>query len=234
MSKMVKAKKNKIIDYFDSTAKDYTINKREHRYYLEKLISSFKEKVPKNKLNILDIGCGTGDLLYSLRPKKGVGVDISKKMIMTAKKRFSKISNLDFMTSSAEKINSLHLNFEFDVIILADMLEHVSSVDTTLKNVREICKKDTVLYIWVTNYYMSWVSEIAEFFNLKKEGPHVWPKNEELLKILKKYGFKVKIEYRLLVPFKIPVVSEFFNNVFYKIPFIRRLGYIFFLTCKLK
>ena len=44
-------------------------------------------------LRVLDLGCGTGDLLANLKPSKGVGVDFSEHMINIAR---GKYPELDF------------------------------------------------------------------------------------------------------------------------------------------
>lgn len=226
-------KKNK--DFFNDLSSNYTIDKRDYPYYFNNLLNSIKEKIRPNKYKILDIGCGAGDLLNSLKSKKGLGVDISPNMIKICKKRFSKNKNMNFKISSAEDINKLKLKKEFDIIISADMLEHVSDIEKTIDNMAKLCNKNSIIYIWVTNYIMSWISEVAEFFNLKKEGPHRWPKRYEIMKALRKSNLKiVKEEYRLLIPFKIPFISDFVNKFFYKIPILKRIGYILFLTCKLR
>ncbi|MBT5572595.1 MAG: methyltransferase domain-containing protein, partial [Alphaproteobacteria bacterium] len=40
-----------------------------------------------NSDSILDLGCGNGDLLASLAPKRGVGIDFSEKTIEAARER---------------------------------------------------------------------------------------------------------------------------------------------------
>src|SRR5579871_673644 len=51
------------------------------------------------KSRVLDLGCGTGDLLASLDPALGIGVDLSPKMVDAAR---GKYPNLDFLVGDAE------------------------------------------------------------------------------------------------------------------------------------
>ncbi|PIN70097.1 hypothetical protein COV93_02875 [Candidatus Woesearchaeota archaeon CG11_big_fil_rev_8_21_14_0_20_43_8] len=217
-------------DYFNKTSSGFIREKREHPYYLSELIKTFKETIPPGK-KILDVGCGTGDLLSSLKAKNGMGIDISPGMVNIAKKRFKHYSTLKFKVSAAE---NLRLNQTFDIIILADVLEHVTSVEKTIQSVRHLCTEDTRVYIWVTNYMMSWISEVAEFFNLKHEGPHRWPKQSEIRSALHLNNFGFDEKYRLILPLNVPLISTFVNRLFHKLPVIRRFGYIWFLECHLK
>ena len=50
--------------------------------------------------SVLDLGCGTGDLLASLKPSRGVGVDFSDRMIKIAKGKFP---GLKFALADIEK-----------------------------------------------------------------------------------------------------------------------------------
>ena len=54
-------------------------------------------------LRVLDLGCGTGDLLATLRPSKGVGVDFSERMINIASSKYPK---LNFITADVEDSSS--------------------------------------------------------------------------------------------------------------------------------
>ena len=61
--------------------------KEKSRYFHKEDAKYLSFIIPK-KSNILEIGCGVGDLLASLEPARGVGIDISESMIANAKKNF--------------------------------------------------------------------------------------------------------------------------------------------------
>jgi release factor glutamine methyltransferase len=84
---------------------------------IEAIINNYKNK--DEKLNILDLGVGSGCLLLSLlkiyKNANGVGVDISEKALNIAKKnsKLLKINNVKFLKSNwNDKINE-----KFDIII---------------------------------------------------------------------------------------------------------------------
>ena len=51
------------------------------------LEKQYRYFVPEGK-KVLEIGCGTGDLLAALKPSYGMGVDISPKMIDAAQGKY--------------------------------------------------------------------------------------------------------------------------------------------------
>ena len=65
---------------------------------------------------VLEIGCGEGDLLHSLDPGYGVGIDLSEIMIKKAKEKYA---HLRFEVMDAHLAGEL--NETFDYIILSDL-----------------------------------------------------------------------------------------------------------------
>jgi ubiquinone/menaquinone biosynthesis C-methylase UbiE len=49
-------------------------------YYHQHLTEIYRYLVPPG-LRVLEMGCGTGDLLSALKPSLGVGVDFSEEML---------------------------------------------------------------------------------------------------------------------------------------------------------
>ena len=67
---------------------DTLIPRPETELMVEKLVKIFDEK----KISILDMGTGSGCILISLlselKKSKGIGIDISKKALIIAKKKY--------------------------------------------------------------------------------------------------------------------------------------------------
>jgi len=111
-----------ILEEKEFWSKTFNVNKNtliprpETELLVDKLLKTFKGK----KISILDIGTGSGCIIISLlsilTKSKGIGVDISKKAILTAKKNAlkHKISNkVKFLNKSFEKV----FNKKFDLIV---------------------------------------------------------------------------------------------------------------------
>jgi len=96
--------------------KDTLIPRPETELLCDVIIKILKDKNPY----ILDIGTGTGCILLSIlseiKQAKGIGVDISTKAIVVAKKNSSNLGlnkRAKFFTSSLNSIN----NYKFDLIV---------------------------------------------------------------------------------------------------------------------
>ena len=145
-------RKKSIIEYSNQIAhkRDYWI-KKNHSFYSDD--RSFMNFLIESNLKILDIGCGTGDLLSSLKPKYGMGIDFSPNMIQIAKKRYP---NFDFVQGDVEDKNFVaKINKKFDVIILSDVFGYFNDCQNTLNNLQHFCNFNTRIII----AYHSWFWE---------------------------------------------------------------------------
>ena len=62
--------------FYESHHDGIEASRRRHHYFYDYLTRIFRVRVPEG-LRVLDLGCGSGDLLAALRPSYGVGIDIS-------------------------------------------------------------------------------------------------------------------------------------------------------------
>lgn len=216
---------NKIQEHFDSIAYKYDEIKENNSYYRDSLNNLFQSFIPIEK-RILDIGCGTGRLLRSLYPSYGVGIDISPNMISIAKAK-NWYKDVHYYTMEAENLRLG--NVKFDYIVLPDVIDHLKSINKTIKGLKKYCKKDTKIIIDIVNPKWNSILQLVEKFGLKMpEGPHNgWNVTERnILNILDKEKFKVvESGYRILLPKKVPILHHV-NRFFHRIPLIRKFGLI--------
>ena len=112
-------RKKEILQEFDKLAesRDHWIKK--NSYFYNNDYSYMKFLVGDGK-RILELGCGTGQLLNALNPSYGIGVDISANMVSTAQKNYP---NLKFTQGDLENENLISsLQGTFDFIILSDTI----------------------------------------------------------------------------------------------------------------
>jgi SAM-dependent methyltransferase len=69
---------------------------------------------------VLDAGCGTGRLLAALKPSRGVGVDLSPKMVEVARHAHP---DLEFIVGDIESPGMMkQIDGKFDIILLHDTI----------------------------------------------------------------------------------------------------------------
>ncbi len=118
-----------------------------------------KDRINK-KNHHLDIGCGSGTFISVLNNKFSVGIDISKKQIEYANKKYSSEAKnfVHFINEIPFKPDS------FDSISIIELIEHLS--DEEIKNlfnqIEKVLKKGGKIYITTPNYFSLW--PILEFF----------------------------------------------------------------------
>ena len=89
---------DEIAAFFDGFAEVDATWRRRNRGYFEQLECVYGFLVPPGA-SVLEIGCGSGDLLASLRPSDGLGVDVSGEMVELARSRHP---GLEFEQASGE------------------------------------------------------------------------------------------------------------------------------------
>jgi len=89
--------------------------------------------------NVLDIGCGTGNLtrkIYEISGGTVVGIDPAAGMISESKKVFGK--DIEFLVRSAEEIDFVN---QFDVIFCNSAFQWIKNIDKAISNFHRSLKK---------------------------------------------------------------------------------------------
>jgi SAM-dependent methyltransferase len=219
--------KKQIIESMDrlATLRDFWIKK--NSYYYQELFSLFTFIIPK-KSAVLEIGCGTGNLLNHLFSAKGVGVDISKQMIEIGKKKYPEIK---FLQMDAENIS---IKQKFDYIILSDSLVYFEDVQKLFLNLKNNCTSKTRLVINYHNYLWMPILNLAEKIGLKMPSKNInWLNFSDISNFLYLSGFEiVKKGERFIFPIYIPIMSNLLNKYVSQLPLLNHLCLINYLIAK--
>lgn len=154
-------------------------------WYHKRLAECYKFLVsPKQR--ILEVGCGLGDLVASLEPSRGVGVDFSAEAISRAKERHP---HLEFHQLDAHDLSGLE--GEFDIIIFSDAINDLWDVQRALEQVRKFCVPHTRL---IMNFYSHlWQLPLAIAQNLNLATPILsqnWLTVPDVTNLLNLAGFE--------------------------------------------
>jgi len=201
-------KKEEVEEHFDKIAPEYDSWKEKNSYYYNTLKFFISNMIPKGS-SILDVGCGTGEILGFMEPSRGVGVDISEEMIKLAIKKFP---DQEFIHSSIE---DLDIDEKFDYIIMVDIMDHVYDVMDIFNSIYKFCKPTTKIYITTINPLWEPILEVAEKMKEKMpEGPHNFIDRRSLAKMLELINFSLSYSgYLLLLPKYIPGLSYLANSI---------------------
>jgi SAM-dependent methyltransferase len=196
---------------------------RKNSYFYNDDRSYMKFLVGKEK-RILELGCGTGQLLNILNPSYGLGVDISANMVSIAKQNYP---NLEFLQGDLEDESLIStLQGPFDFIILSDTIGYLDDCENTLAGFHSLCTPDTRLII---SYY-SWgwqpILALGEKIGLKMPSVEMnWLSTEDTMSFLQLADFEsVKREWRQLVPRSLFGLGSLINRFIGTLPLIRHLS----------
>src|ERR1700744_6717075 len=105
--------------------------------YYWKDITFFCNYFSHEEISLLEIGCGSGELIGNLKGSHKVGIDFSPGMIEEGKKQFP---GVEFHCMNAENIQ---LNEKFDLIILSNLVGYLDDIEKVFFEMRKVCHPET-------------------------------------------------------------------------------------------
>ena len=221
------ARKESIRQHYDKLAISRSSWIKKNNFFHEEDSAYFSFLIPKGA-KVLDLGCGTGQLLASLQPSQGVGVDISECMIDVARKNFpsNKNSNLDFVVGDAEDPKVINtLEGQFDIIILSDTIGLLNDVQNFLISLHKVCHSDTRIIVSYFSWLWTPALKIAEHSSLKmKQMPLNKLSTTDIESLLELSDFDIiRRDWRQLLPKKCFGMGHLVNRYVCTLPIIRKL-----------
>jgi SAM-dependent methyltransferase len=172
---------------------------------------------------VLELGCGEGQLLRSLQPSHGVGVDLSQEMINLARKR---AREFEFHVGNAEDPELLDsIGGPFDYIILSDMVGYLEDCANTFEALQKLCTPKTRLVIAYYSHLWEPIVGFGERIGAKMPSmSQNWLSIDDTANLLRLAGFEViRREWRQLMPKRLLGIGTVLNKVVAPLPGIRRL-----------
>jgi ubiquinone/menaquinone biosynthesis C-methylase UbiE len=197
-----------IVEFFDTFAAEEPRWRRRNRGYHRMIEQLFGFSIPKGS-SILELGSGSGDLLASLEPSHGVGIDLSPAMTELAHSRHPA---LEFATGNAETYDA---GQTFDYVILSDLTGYADDLYALFENVRRHSHERT--RVIVQSYSQVWrpILRLAELLRLRPRKPvRNWISPDDARNMLDLAGFEILTSSRrVLFPKRVPLLSTFLNGV---------------------
>lgn len=219
--------KNSMVEYFNAIAKSRDFWKKKNKYYYNSIDKILKYHVPSGS-SVLEIGCGTGDLLNALNPSRGVGIDISANMVDIAS---SKYPNLEFRVGDMEDINIYE---KFDYVIISDVIGYIFDIQGAFEQIKKVTTPKTRIIITYFNYLWEPLLRIGETLNLKMREPmHNWLSLHDIGNLLYISGYEViRKNYKMLFPINIPIVSTLCNKILANFPLLWKMSLVQLIVAK--
>lgn len=173
----------KRFDYRNSEVAELTIRKD-----AKNSLRRIRRHLPKNKIRLLDIGCGRGYFLDEARKFgwKVYGIDYSKAVTIYAKEKLNlNVQCIDtFKYSSTEK---------FDVIALNQVIEHVPYPMELIKKCFDLLNSKGIIYVATPNIDSISAKVLKEDFDHLIPPEHLgYFRKTTLTKLLKLCNFKIQ------------------------------------------
>lgn len=223
--------RTEIRQHFEEIAPKYDWYKKRRATYHQALKSLAREVFPNaQELALLDVGCGTGEILALLAPRRGVGLDFTLGMVREARRKFGALG-YEFVQAEGERI-PLRDNADFDGMLCFDTIEHFHDWQAALAEMTRVARPGAPMLLSWANPRWEPLLHLLERLGMKMpEGPHRWPGADEVLREADRLGLTVRQQgWRLLVPAALGPLSEWVNARFHHSPLLREWGLIQYLV----
>ena len=203
----------KHLDYFNSIATKIISYRKRRSYYWSDITKQCTYFINPGQ-NVLEIGCGAGNLLGALTANQKVGIDFSPTMIDLAKTQYPEI---EFHEMSAEKIV---LSQKFDVIILSNTIGFLNDIQAVLEQLQKVSHSNTKVIITYYNYLWQPLIKLCEFIGVKQKTPQQnWLSQTDIKNLLHLAGFDMYRKSKsMLLPINIPLFSNIVNKYLSQLP----------------
>ncbi len=183
---------------------------RELRRHYHRLLRQYYAFIIPPGASVLEIGCGRGDLLASLRPARGLGIDFSPAIIDLARQAHP---DLEFVVAEGTQYSSTE---KFDYIVLSDLVNDLPDVQLFLERLHANAHPRTRVVI---NFFSNvWRPILRAAQKLGAKGPtppQNWLSFQDMKNLLELAGWQViKSNPRILWPVRTPLWERFVNRWF--------------------
>lgn len=129
---------------------------------------------------VLDLGCGSGNLIELLANTQAVGVDLSQRLLNQAKSRLRSHPNAYLVKAPGECLP--FADGTFDRIVCSEMLEHVLKPEAVLKEMSRVAKAQAKIVITLPNEtIINRIKRLVLALGLKKILAKDYPMSDDML-----------------------------------------------------
>ena len=220
------------VSHFDWVAENDDSARKSQRSFHSQIAGLLRARIQPNR-SILEWGCGKGNLLAALSAKRGMGLDISPKMIEAAKKRHKNRENIQFHVANV--LND-SVDEAFDEIVLDYLIGYIDDIQACFERLLKCSHPRTRLHITSLNTPWRPLLSVGQWLGkVMKQPPSNWLSTQDIINMLELAGWEVvdKSSEQLL-PFNIPLLTPLFNRYLARLPMLRHFGLTILITARPK
>src|SRR5438270_2939887 len=197
------------------------INRNSYYYGLLNRLLRFLVE-PEKK--VLSVRCGTGNLLATVRPATGKGIDICPEIVEIAQHRNPSFEFSVAFPDKDEFQQAFRADEKFDYILFNDIGDTVDVLQA-LRNLAPLCQRHTRLLITTYNQLWEPLVTFAEWIGIKvPRAEQNWLSTTDIRNLLKLACFEALETHRIvLLPKYVPLLSGLLNHFCARLPFLSKL-----------
>jgi SAM-dependent methyltransferase len=207
---------------FDRLAPEMDRWTARNRYYHRDLAHLHRFLIPAGA-RVLEVGCGTGDLLAAVQPSLGVGIDFAAALVARAQEKYPQ---LQFCCADVLDCGPQQWGGGFDYILLSDTLGFLGDIQRVLQHLQGFCHPRTRIILTFHNFLWQPLLHLATAIGQRRpQPPQSWLSMDDVLNLLQITGYEpVKQGRRFLCPKWIPGFAALCNRVLVHLPGLEHLG----------
>jgi SAM-dependent methyltransferase len=185
----------------------------------EDLRATLRRWIPADA-SVVEVGCGTGDLVAALPNRERVGIAHSIDLAAEAQRRHPEI------TFEVGRVERLPPGRKFDAVICDRLCHTVTDVRAWLESLRDRLTEHGLIYLTTYNYLWEFAARAAETVGWKTPAPTPnWLSHNDFHNLFNITGLEmVRFEDRLLLPLQVPGLAPLVNRYLAKLPLVERFS----------
>jgi len=161
---------------------------------IEKVLSLTGITIEDKRTKVLDVGCGTGDLIQILADKGAnvFGIDISTEAIKIAKARFRGNNRVQLIVGSIEKLDDYYPSEFFDLVTSITVLQHIVDVEaflTAVHKIVDVVKRGGHILLLETAPYRNIKSDFPSYISVRTRQEWIDVFEEAGCQLIKEFAY---------------------------------------------
>ena len=216
-------------EYFERLAPRWEQWQKKNYFYHRAMRHLVGGMVPPGA-QVLELGSETGEMLVSLRPGCGIGLNVAPAFTDRAREKYPQ---LEFYTVEVDSAK-LPREFQPQYVVMTNMLDYVYDVWDMLEDLKALVSEQTLLVITTNNPLWAPLLRLASKLRLRiPDSPRNFITNKDICSVLNLQGYDIVEEgLTLPVPKRIPLLGALLNAVLPELPVLRFTSSIQYIAAR--